>query len=197
MAIPAEDIEDLARFRAALFASWFADAGAEGRVISQAALAEIFGRTDRTLRTWAKLAGLDVKRNLAYAPLPKPGDDLSKYPAGTLETLTGGAVKTWLDDPNEKPNLVWFERHGDDLVLTWKIANTYISTLATEPKTALQKRAVRHAPGTKAAGAPAKRYWRKENDGRAVTRALQRRDVVCLETGKMHPRTGDCLWSYL
>lgn len=189
------DIEDLARFRAALFASWFADAGEEGRVISQAALAEIFGRTDRTLRTWAKLAGLGVVHNLAQAPVPKPGDDLSKYPAGTVETLTGGAVKTWFDDPRDRPNLVWFERRGDDLVLTWRMANTYISTLARGRRTTLQKIAARHAPDPMAAGANVKLYWRQGSDGRAIARVLQRRDVVCLEGDTT--KTGERLWSYL
>lgn len=187
------DIENLARFRAALFASWFADAGDEGRVISQAALAEIFGRTDRTLRTWAKLAGLDVVRNLAQAPMPKPGDDLSNYPAGTLETLGWG--KTWLDDPHDKPNLVWFERCGDDLVLTWRMANTYVSTLARGRKTTLQKIAARHAPDPEAAGANIKLYWRQGSDGRAVARALQKGDVVYLEGDTT--QMGDRLWSYL
>lgn len=194
------EVENLAHFRAALFASWFADAGQRGRVITQAKLAEIFGRTDRTIRTWAKSAGLglDVVHNIALAPVPAPGDDLGRYPLGTLEALGWG--KSWLDNPGDKPNLVWFERHDDNLVLVWKMANTYISTLATGPKTTLQKQASRHAPDKEAAGAPGgKLYYRNhaEENGRAIARAMQRGGALYLETGAVHPKSGAHLWSYL
>lgn len=106
------DVESLGRFRAALFASWFAD---KPRTISQGRLGEIFGRTPRTLCNWAKRAALEVSHNLAWTPLPDAGADLNKYPDGTLEALTGGAVKTWMDNPDDRLNNVWIE-HWDALL---------------------------------------------------------------------------------
>jgi len=196
VAIPREAIEKLATFRATLFATWFADVGEKGREITQGTLSKIFGRTSRTLRTWAHLSGLEVRGNLAQAPIPEPGDDLEHYPTGTKEAMGWG--KSWLDDPHDKPNLVWFERQDDKLVLTWKIANTYaITTLAVGPKTTLQRKASRHALDSEAARANDRMYFDKDADGRSLARAIQKGGPVYLEMGVLHEKTGEGLWDRL
>jgi hypothetical protein len=68
--IPMADVEDLGRFRAMMYATWFT----RPVTISQAKLAKIFGRKPKTLQRWAKLAGLEVGPNLAWTPLPDEVD---------------------------------------------------------------------------------------------------------------------------
>ena len=59
-----EDLEDLGRFRAALFAAFFAG---KPVTISQKRLSELFGRTPRTLYNYARRAGVDVIYNAEIA----------------------------------------------------------------------------------------------------------------------------------
>lgn len=204
--IPREHLEGLEKFRAALYASWFVYYGDDGITISQAALGELFGRSPRTLQRWAAVAGLGVSHNLAAAPLPESKEAATKrykngmprYPAGTL------AAMGWTDDgdhqqkgkPKKRLNLVWFER-GDngDLVLVWKMSNTYAMAWRPGPKTTLQKSASKRAPVLRATGANVKMYFGKGARGGAVAKAIERdQGPVYLETGR-HNKTGDVLWS--
>jgi len=195
--VPRRLLESLVKFRAALCVSWFADAGEEGRTISQAALSEIFGRTPRTLFTWAALGGLQVTHNLAVAPIPKTEDDLDRYPNGTLEAMGWEDLSKDPKKRKDRPNAVWFERHGNHILLTWKMANTYCTAWTPGPKTTLQKHASKRAPSLRGVGANAKMYYRKDAKGASVAKAIQRGGPVYLETGKKHERTGNMLWSRL
>jgi len=202
--IPREHLDSLAQFRAALFASYFVHGGDDGITISQAALAELFGRTPRTLRRWAAMTPLSVSHNLVTAPIPKSKDDvlkrykngMTRYPNGTL------AAMGWTDDDDKqqksRPNLVWFERYGDNLLLTWKMANTYCMAWSPGPKTTLQRRASRRAPALRGKGANVKMYFDRDARGGAVAKAIQRNQgPVYLATGKKHQKalkTGEAMY---
>jgi hypothetical protein len=198
--IPRNVLESLAEFRGALFASWFAGAGESGRVISQAALSELFGKTARTLYNYAQTSGLTVKPNLVTAPFPDQ-DNLDRYPLGTVEALAWGRVKT-VEAETNKPNLVWVERLGGKLVLVWGMPNTYVCEKATGPKTTLQRlaqRKARRALDKKAARANVKLYWRKSKKraAGAIARTLQRNKRAYFETTTTHPKTGAVLWHFV
>jgi len=199
--VPRKHLGSLRQFRAALFASWVVHSGDDGVTISQAALSELFGRSARTLRRWATMTDLTIIPNLAAAPIPKSKDEaleryangMMRYPNGTLQAMG------WQDDgkgEKGRPNLVWFERHGDDVLLTWKMANTYSMAWAPGPKTTLQRNASKRAPDLRGTGANVKMYFDKDAKGGAVARAIQRKQgPVYLKTGKMHPKTGAMQWS--
>jgi hypothetical protein len=198
VAIPRGHLGKLQQFRAALYASWFVSYGDDGITISQATLGQLFNRSPRTLQRWAAMTGLDVTHNLATAPLPESKDDVTRrykngmprYPKGTLQAMG------WADDDTEKPNLVWFERVGDDLLLVWKMANTYSMAWQRGPKTTLQRNASKRASDLRAAEANVcKMYFAKGVKGGAVAKAIERQQgPVYLETGRQHPKTGEAMW---
>ena len=202
--IPKAHLESLARFRAVLFCSWFVHGGDDGVTISQAALSHLFGRSPRTLRRWATMTDLTVIPNLVTAPIPKSKDDaLERYANGKTRRYPNGTLQTmgWQDDDSQKeqkgrPNLVWFERYDDRLLLTWRMANTYSVAWTSGPRTTLQRNASKRAPDLRGTGANVKMYFDKGAKGGAVARAIQRKQgPVYLTTGKKHTKTGDVLWS--
>jgi hypothetical protein len=198
--IALDSLESLQKFRATLFSTWFAGAGDDGRVISQAALSEVFGKTARTLYSYAQTSGLAVKPNMVLAPFPDQ-HNLDQYPLGTVQTLSWGRVKT-VEEETNKPNLVWVERHGDKLFLVWGMPNTYVSEMVIGPKTTLQRLAQRKAGralDSKAARANVHLYWRKGKKRKpgAIAKALQREKRAYFETSQAHPKTGAVLWHFV
>lgn len=200
-----EDLENLGRFRAALFATFFA----QGPVtISQRRLSEIYGRTARTLYTWARVANVDIQHNLAWSPLPHDGDDLDHWPSGTLAAMgckiaeeeAGSTNNVWQEGWRELPRKGWRWQKGNKVVLCWQLPNTYKSDLVAGPRTRLQREAARRgrrAPDDTAGangGQFVKLFFGVGQAGLAA-RALQSGgDVAFLAEGVEHH--GRALWSF-
>jgi len=199
------DLEDLGRFRAALFATFFAHRPV---TISQARLSDLFGRTARTLYTWARLAGLDVQHNLAWSKLPHDGDDLERWPSGTLAALgvktaeeeAGSTNNVWQEGWREYPRKGWRWQKGNKEVLCWALPNTYHSDLVAGPKTRLQKEAAKRGrraldyPARANGGQFVKLFFGAGQAGQAA-RALQSgAEIAFLAEGVEHH--GRALWAF-
>lgn len=198
--IKKSDLADLQQFRGVLFKTWFVG---YPKTISQKLLSEIFGRSDRTLRDWAAISGLQVQHNGAFYPgIPDP-KALHKFPLGTMKAL---GVKIPEEESGKKEyvdkrNAVWLECWTDYPTLSKKwtyekgnkpavmlgMVNTYRATrLDVGKKTTLQRKASRRvkkkkrlqAPGHQAAGANGKRYFTEHGrqtgkKQKAIARAIE------------------------
>lgn len=151
------DVGDLAKYRAMLFASYLAGTP---KTVSQSLLGEIFGRKERTIYEWCKLAKVNVQKNIVWSRLP--GDEARKvHPVGVMaalgmkvpeeETATPGKVTHWIECWKDYPYKAgWQYEKGRRPALVRQFVNTYSVEMKREPKTRLQRRAARGVKGAKA-----------------------------------------------
>lgn len=149
VALSLSEIENLGRFRAALFASWLAGAP---KTVSQKLLGQIFGRKPKTIYRWCKLAGVKVQQNTVWSHIPSE-EALKTYPVGALSALglstveeetAGEKVTAWLECWTAWPyKESWQYRKGRKVGLCWYFVNTYSVEVEREPKTRLQRQAAR------------------------------------------------------
>lgn len=205
--IPSEDIGNLKRFRAALYASFFAF---KPKTISRGKLTEKFGRSAPTLREWEKTAGVKVQRNTAWARLPE-NRDYSKFPFSETDRKElkdkaadrkGGYywVEHWPICPGDrkdrgKGKSVTFGV-ATEPVLCWFLPSTYSSSMYTKRATTLQRQARKRARSNTPVIEPGAKYSKLffEPGDEEVNRTLQQTGAAFVDSRYNHH--GMHMWSF-
>lgn len=166
--VPFKEIDTLESFRASLYSSWFAVR--DKQIISRSTLEGLWDRTRQTLSRWEEIAGIEVKKVLAYAAprnLQTDPEIMAKYP---------DASRTWEEQTRGRVYEVW------------QLPNRYQSPLATAAQGMVRK--VRRRCRRALLSVEGQRYQRLYFDSpHAVAKALEAGQVAFLHEGEHHGKT--------